>query len=91
MEDIQLNGHYWDKSNKIYKYKIEYNKERLKTSRMQQTHRLDTFNDMKEYQWNVITDETARPEKNEELNTRLLLVKILFINLILMKDIVNTK
>ncbi len=30
VEDIQLNGHYWDQSNTVYKYKIEYNKERLK-------------------------------------------------------------
>jgi len=68
VEDIQLNGHYWNKSNKVYKYKIEYNKERLKTSKMQQTHRLDTFNDMKSYQWNVITDETARPRTIKEVN-----------------------
>ncbi len=32
VEDMQLNGHYCDKSNKVYKYKIEYKKERLKTS-----------------------------------------------------------
>jgi len=68
VEDIQLNGHYWNKSNKVYKYKIEYNKERLKTSKMQQTHRLDTFNDMKSYQWNCITDETARPRTIKEVN-----------------------
>ncbi len=68
VEDIQLNGHYWDKSDKLYKYKIKYNKERLKTSKMQQTHRLDTFNDMKSYQWNCITDETARPRTIKEVN-----------------------
>ena len=56
VEDIQLNGHYWDKSNKVYKYKIEYNKVRLKTSRMQQTHRLDTFNDMRYYNWKLTHD-----------------------------------
>ena len=49
VEDIQLNGHYWDKSKKVYKYKIEYNKDRLKTSRMQQTQRTETFNDMRYY------------------------------------------
>ncbi len=29
VDEIQLKGHYWDKTNKVYKYKIEYNKERL--------------------------------------------------------------
>ncbi len=65
VEDIQLNGH---KSNKVYKYKIECNKERLKTSKMQQTLRTDIFNDMKSYQWNVITDETTRPRTIIEVN-----------------------
>ena len=46
MEDIQLNGHYWGKSNKEYKYKIEYNKERLKTSKMQETLRTNTCKDI---------------------------------------------
>ncbi len=41
VENIQLNGHYWDKS-EVYKYKIEYNKERLKTFKMQETLRLNT-------------------------------------------------
>jgi hypothetical protein len=45
VEDIQLNGHYWDKSNKEYKYKSEYNKERLKTSKMQETLRTNTYKD----------------------------------------------
>ncbi len=61
VEYIQLNGHYWDKSNEIYKYKIEYNKERLKTSKIQKTIRRDTYKDMKYYMWNVTTDETTRP------------------------------
>jgi hypothetical protein len=43
VEDIQLKGHYWDKSNKVYKYKIEYNKNRLKTSKMQETFRTDIY------------------------------------------------
>jgi hypothetical protein len=53
---IQLNGHYWGKSNKVYKYKIEYNKDRLKTSRMQQTQRTETFNDMRFYNWKLTYD-----------------------------------
>jgi 5-methylcytosine-specific restriction protein A len=70
VDEIQLNGHYWDKSNTVYKYKIEYNKERLKVSRMQETMRTDIYKDIKYYNWNVITDETARPEKKiKELNT----------------------
>ena len=74
VEDIQLNGHYWDKSNKEYKYKIEYNKERLKTSKMQNTTRRDIYKDVKNYTWNVTTDETTRPSpvkqiKFKQLNT----------------------
>ena len=56
VEDIQLNGHYWDKSNEVYKYKIEYNKERLKTSKMQETLRTNTCKDIKNYEWKTIPD-----------------------------------
>ena len=42
--EIQLNNYRWDNENKEYKYNIEYGKERLKTSRMQETMRTDTFN-----------------------------------------------
>jgi len=61
VETIQLNNHYWDKENKVHKYKIEYDKERLKVSKMQETMRTDTFNDFKYYNWNVTTDEIYRP------------------------------
>jgi DNA replication protein DnaC len=61
VEDIQLKGHYWDKSNEVYKYKIEYKKERLKTSKMQEIIRRDTYKDTKYYKWNVTTDETTKP------------------------------
>ena len=37
VEDIQLNGHYWDKSNKVYKYKLNTKK---KVSKMQETLKL---------------------------------------------------
>ena len=40
---------------------IEYNKERLKTSKMQETNRRDKNKDTKYYKWNVTTDETTRP------------------------------
>ncbi len=70
LEDIELNHHYWNKSKNVYKYKIEYNKDRLETSRMQQTQRTDIFNDMKCYQWNVTTDETTRPETDRQLNIK---------------------
>ncbi len=33
VEDIQFKGHYWNKKDKAYKYKIEYNKDRLKVSK----------------------------------------------------------
>ena len=46
----------WDSNNKVYKYKIEYNKERLKTSRMQETMRTDIYKDIKYYNWRVIPD-----------------------------------
>ena len=53
MEDIQLNGHYWNKKDKVYKYKIEYNKDRLKVSKMQETLRTDIFKDMRYYNWKL--------------------------------------
>jgi hypothetical protein len=68
VEDIQLHGHYWDQSNKVYEYKIEYNKERSKTFKMQETIRRDKFKDAKYYKWNVSTDETTRPETDKQLN-----------------------
>jgi len=64
VEDIQLNGHYWDRSNTVYKYKIEYNKERLKTYRMKETFRTDIYNDMRYYNWNLtpdVEDNNFRP------------------------------
>ena len=56
VDEIQLKGHYWDKSNTVYKYKIEYNKERLKVSRMQETLRTDIYKDIKYYNWRVTPD-----------------------------------
>ena len=56
VKDIQLNGHYWDQSNKVYKYKIEYNKDRLKTSKMQETLRTNTCKEIKYYDWKLIPD-----------------------------------
>jgi hypothetical protein len=61
VDEIQLKGHYWDKTNKVYKYKIEYNKERLKVSKMQETMRTDIYKDIKYYNWNVIDDRTQAP------------------------------
>jgi primosomal protein N' len=56
VEEIQLNGHYWNKKDKVYKYKIEYNKDRLKVSKMQETLRTDVFKDMRYYNWKLTTD-----------------------------------
>ena len=73
VEDIQLNGHYWDKSNKVYKYKIESNKE--KNSKMQQTDRTDMFKNMKYYNWkstSAVEDNDFKPlaETNSTKLTR---------------------
>jgi hypothetical protein len=56
VEDIQLKGHYWNKADKNYKYKIEYNKDRLKVSKMQETIRTDIFKDMRYHNWKLISD-----------------------------------
>ncbi len=56
VEDIQLNGHYWDKSKTVYKYKIECDKDRLKVSKMQQTLRTDIYKDMRYYTWKLTSD-----------------------------------
>ncbi len=55
-DDIQLNGHYWDKSNKVHKYKIECDKERLKTSRMQQSLRTNKYEMARLYKWKITSD-----------------------------------
>ena len=73
VEEIQLNNHYWDKENKVYKYKIEYNKERLKVSKMQETMRTDTFNDMKYYNWrltNDVNDNNFEPLVNKIMESK---------------------
>jgi hypothetical protein len=41
-----------DKSNQVYKYKIEYNKHRLNTSKMQDIFRSNTYKDIKVYDRN---------------------------------------
>ena len=56
IEDIQLDGHYWDTDNKVYKYKIEYNKDRLKTSKMLQTMRVELYEIKRYYNWRVTAD-----------------------------------
>ena len=72
MEDIQLNGHYWDRSNKVYKYKIEYNKDRLKISKMQETLRTDIYKDMRYYNWkltNDVEDNDFKPLVDKIMNS----------------------
>jgi DNA replication protein DnaC len=56
VNNIQLNNHYWDNNNKVYKYKIEYNKERLKTSRMEKTARTDKYEFNAYYNWKITDD-----------------------------------
>ena len=43
-------------SNQVYKYKIEYNKERLKIAKMQETLRTNTYKDTTFYDWKSIPD-----------------------------------
>ncbi len=47
MEDVQLNGHYWDDVKTIPKYKIEHNNERLKSSKLQQSLRTQIYDDIR--------------------------------------------
>jgi hypothetical protein len=56
--------------NQIMYIIIEYNKERLKTSKMQETISRDKYKDTKCYDWNVTTDETTRPEQIKQLNSK---------------------
>ena len=65
----QLNGFFWDIEKTIPKYKIEHDKERLKSSKLQQSLRAAVYKDIKGYQWNVTTDETTRPRTNRQLNS----------------------
>ena len=45
----QLNGFYWDIEKTIPKYKIEHDKERLKSSKLQQSLRAAVYKDIKGY------------------------------------------
>ncbi len=56
MDDIQLHGHYWDLRNEVPKYEIEYNKERLKTSRMEQYVRKNKYEMHRLYKWKITPD-----------------------------------
>ena len=56
VEDIQLDGHYWDIDNEVYKYKIEYNKDRLKISKMPNNMRSELYEIKTFYNWRVTPD-----------------------------------
>ncbi len=56
MDEIQLKGHYWGSNNKVPKCKIENGKERLKTSRMEQTLRTNKYEIDTFYNWRVTPD-----------------------------------
>jgi hypothetical protein len=47
VEDTKINGHYYDKSNEVSKYEIKNNKNRLKTSKMQETKSRDVYKNKK--------------------------------------------
>ncbi len=73
VEDIKLKGHNSNKADKIYKYKIEYNKDRSKVSKMQETLRTDILKDMRFYNWKLISDV-------EDNNFKPLVDKIMYAN-----------
>ena len=56
MEDVQLNGHYWNKADKAYKYEIEYNKDFLKCQKCRRQLKTDIYNDLKYLNWRLISD-----------------------------------
>jgi DNA replication protein DnaC len=56
VDDIQLDGHYWDLENQIYKYKIECGKDRLQHSKMQYAMRTEQYEIKKYYNWRVTPD-----------------------------------
>ncbi len=56
VEDIKLDGHYRDIDNEVYKYKIEYNKDRLKTSKMPNNMRVDNYVVKRYYNRKVFDD-----------------------------------
>ena len=73
VNEINLNNHYWDKENKVYKYKIEYEKERLKVSKMQETMRTDIFKDLKYYNWRLtkdVNDNNFEPFVNKIMDSK---------------------
>ena len=61
VDDIQLDGQYWDDDNKVHKYKIEYGKDRLQVSKLQKSLRTETFVNEKYYNWHVSNDKTKIP------------------------------
>jgi hypothetical protein len=61
VDDIQLNCQYWDKDNKVFKYKIESGKDRLQVSKLQKSLRTDIFINEKYYDWKISDDKTKIP------------------------------
>ncbi len=73
MDEIQLKGHNWGKSNTVYKYEIEYGEDRLKVSKMQETLRTDTYKDVKYYNGRLthdIEDNDFKPLVDKIMNSK---------------------
>lgn len=60
VEDTKINGHYYDKSNEVSKYEIKNNKNRLKTSKMQETKSRDVYKNKK--WWKYWMSKTKKQE-----------------------------
>ena len=59
MEEIQLNGHYWDDEGKIYKYKLEIKeveKQRVTIPKMMNTKRTEIYTFDGSIIWNIRND-----------------------------------
>ena len=59
VEEIQLNGHYWDDEGKVYKYKLEYKeveKQVVSIPKMMYTKRTETYTFGGSIMWNLQND-----------------------------------
>jgi hypothetical protein len=62
VEDIQVDGYFWDKEYKVHKYKIEYGKARVQAPKLQKSLRTDKYINQKYYSWNITDDTTKKPD-----------------------------
>ncbi len=53
VDDLQLDCQYWDKDNKVFKFKIDHGKDRVQVSKFQKSLRTDIHINGKYYNWNI--------------------------------------